>query len=519
MKRIVILFSLLLLFLQYSCEKSPVEAGFEDVKKYTIYDYLVENDSVYSSFLAILEKGGLDKTLSAYNPNGINYTLFLPDNKAVDDFLKTSSTYHTLNDILSDQEFSAALARYHVLNSGTSTYEFPFGTFSEPTLSGDFLNVNFLFGTDTTYYNINNQAKVIEANIEVSNGYIQVIGSMLTPITMNSYTWLKNHPAYSILTSAMEATGMDKIIDVDMKLENQTLKPFTVLVEPDTVYQKRNINSFADLASLISPDRTDYTNSTNPMNLFVGYHILAESKFLDDLQGRSTNYNTFADIPLTINGLGLDIVINKGKEIFDTIVSGSDTTIVDYVGLNYDESNVITQSGAIHFIDQVLKPQQPTRAIVTYEFYEEQVLAEYRQKGGTFLMENAKLFDYVTWSGAKLFYSKSSDPAERAWSMDYLQIDGDFTISYQIPKIIQGKYTVYLGANAFSTTNALVELYVDGNKLGGLIDLTKGGNATNPYVAYKVGTIDLKKYEIHTITVKSLIPGRFIWDYIRFEPL
>lgn len=519
MKRIVILFGLLLLFMQYACKKTPVEAGFEDVKKYTIYDYLVENDSAYSSFLAILQKGGLDKTLSAYNPNGINYTLFLPDNKAVDNFLKTSSTYHSLNDILSDQEFSSALARYHVLNSGTSTYEFPFGTFAEPTLSGDFLNVNFLFGTDTTFYNINNQAKVIKANIELSNGYIQVIGSMLNPITMNSYAWLKNHPAYSILTAAMEATGIDKIIDVDMKLENQTLKPFTVLVEPDTIYQKRNINSFADLANVISPNRSDYTSATNPMNLFVGYHILTESKFLDELQGVSTNYNTFADVPLTINGVGLDIVINKGKEIFDTKISGKDTTIIDYVGLNYDASNVITQSGAIHFIDQILKPQQPTRAIVTYEFYEEQVLTEYRQKGGTFLMENPKLFDYVTWTGAKLFYVKSADPAELAWSKDYLQIDGDFAISYQVPKIIQGKYTVYLGANAYSSLNALVELYVDGNKLGGLIDLTKGGTASNPYVAYKVGTIDFKKYDAHTVTVKSLIPGRLIWDYIRFEPL
>jgi hypothetical protein len=98
-------------------------------------------------------------------------------------------------------------------------------------------------------------------------------------------------------------------------------------------------------------------------------------------------------------------------------------------------------------------------------------------------------------------------------------LDGDFTISYQIPKIIQGKYNVFLGADAYNSQNALVELYVDGNKLGGLIDLTKGGSASYPYVAYRVGAIDFKKYASHTITVKSLIPGRFKWDYIRFEPL
>ncbi|HBY54416.1 MAG TPA: hypothetical protein DEH15_18490 [Marinilabiliales bacterium] len=348
----------------------------------------------------------------------------------------------------------------------------------------------------------------------MSNGYVHEIGTMLTPITLNSYGWLKKNANYSILTSAIEATGWKTTIDVDMKLKDQPLKPFTILVEPDAVYKKRNINSFADLAQAISPDRTDYTNASNPLNLFVGYHFLNESKFLDDLQGRATNYNTFADVPVTINGMGLDIVINKGKEEF---VNGTDTT--DFVGLDYDASNVITQSGGIHFISEVLKPQVPSRAIVTFEFYEEIALEEYRRKGGSYLIENEDLLSYVKWSGAKLFYVQSNDDSERSWGKNYMMIDGDFTISYQLPKIIQGKYTVYFQADANSATNALVELFVDGNKLGGLIDLTKSGNSSWPYYSFKVGTIDFKKYAGHTVTIKSLIPGRLKWDYIRFEPL
>ena len=515
MKKISIILSLLVvLSIQYSCKKAPVLAGFEDMEQFTIYDYLIQNEKDYSSFLSILKAGGLDKTLSAYNPSGIDYTLFVPDNKAVDQFIKDNGQFSSLDAILKDKAYVEALARYHVVNLGTSSYEFPFGTFSEPTLSGDFLNVNFILAKDTTYYKINNQAAVTKANIELSNGYVHEIGTMLTPITLNSYGWLKKNANYSILTSAIEATGWKTTIDVDMKLKDQPLKPFTILVEPDAVYKKRNINSFADLAQAISPDRTDYTNASNPLNLFVGYHFLNESKFLDDLQGRATNYNTFADVPVTINGLGLDIVINKGKEKF---VNGKDTT--DFVGLDYDASNVITQSGGIHFISEVLKPQVPSRAIVTFEFYEELALEEYRRKGGSFLIENEELLDYVNWSGAKLFYVQSNDDSERSWGKNYMLIDGDFTISYQLPKIIQGKYTVYFQADAFSATNALVELFVDGNKLGGLIDLTKSGNSTWPYYSFKVGTIDFKKYAGHTVTIKSLIPGRLKWDYIRFEPL
>jgi hypothetical protein len=83
MKRsIIILFIIVAGFSLWSCNNPPIEAGFEDMIDMTIYDYLVENSDDYSSFLAILEKAGIDKTLSAYNPNGIDYTLFLPDNSA-----------------------------------------------------------------------------------------------------------------------------------------------------------------------------------------------------------------------------------------------------------------------------------------------------------------------------------------------------------------------------------------------------------------------------------------------------
>lgn len=34
----------------------------------------------------------------------------------------------------------------------------------------------------------------------------------------------------------------------------------------------------------------------------------------------------------------------------------------------------------------------------------------------------------------------------------------------------------------------------------------------------ELGTINFVKYEDHLVVIKSLIPGRFSWDLIRFEP-
>jgi len=54
-----------------------------------------------------------------------------------------------------------------------------------------------------------------------------------------------------------------------------------------------------------------------------------------------------------------------------------------------------------------------------------------------------------------------------------------------MPKIIQGKYKVFLGAHAFSQDNALVEIFIDNKKIGGLVDLTTGGNSSYPRDWYR----------------------------------
>jgi hypothetical protein len=250
----------------------------------------------------------------------------------------------------------------------------------------------------------------------------------------------------------------------------------------------------------------------------VTYHMLTETRFLDDFEDVATNYTTYSDIPLNINGNGLDIMINKGKQVFDTIIQGTDTTIIDFIGFKYDESNIITQSGALHFIDQILEQVPPSRAIQTFEFYEEPLFNEFRQEPGEYLVEDSAALYHIRWKGSELLFVEEADPNFPAWGKDYIALNGDFSIEYEVPRIIQGNYLVILGAEAYNASNALVEVFIDGKKLGELIDLTWGGSADNPFTWVELGTINFLKYEQHIIQVKSLIPGRFLWDLIRFEP-
>lgn len=506
-----------LLFSIRSCDPKDVEAGFEDLIGISIYNYIVENDSAYSSFLSILEGGGIDLTLSAYNPDGSGYTLFLPDNEAIDDFIEESEQFSSLEDLIANTEFVQAFSRYHVVNLAINSDNFPFGAFPEYTLSGDILTVSFVIEEDTSYYKINNQAPVFELNIELSNGYIHKISRALEPITSTTYGWMELHEGYSIFQAAVDATGLTEVFDLNARLEDAD-DPFTLLMEHDTVFEARGINNFEELAAWISPDDDDYSDPQNLLYGFVTYHMIEQSNFLDDFADFSSNYTTYSEIPVNINGLGLDILVNPGKEIFDTIIVGIDTTIIDYVGFNYDNSNVLTQSGAIHFIDQVLRQVAPNTATQTYEFWDEPLFNEYRQTPGVYLVEDTASLYHFTWYGADLSFVETGDPEHPAWGGDYILMDGDFIIKYEVPKLVKGIYTVDMRVDNVAGTNALVEVYIDGKKVGGLFDLSTGGNTSYPFAWVEIGTINFVKYESHTFEVRSLIPGTFSWDVLRFSP-
>ncbi len=502
----------------FSCGKPEITANFKDQEKLSIYDYMVVNSAKYSSFLRILEAGKIAKTLSAYNPNGTGYTLFLPDNETINKYIQQSGTYSNLDELVADTAYVRIFGRYHIVDMSINTNDFPFGALPEYTLSGDLLTVSFVNEPDTSYYKINNQSPVVLPNVELSNGYVHVINTALSPVVYTTYGWLELHPGYTILKDAIDATGLKTSFDINIKLDKEA-NSFTFLAEPDSVFARRNINSFEDLANYISPGNTDYTNVSNPLNNFIRYHQLTDTRFLDNFVDVITNYSTYSEIPLNINGSGLDIAINKGKQNFDTLISGIDTTIIDFVGFYYDNSNILTQSGVVHFINQILTQQKPSRAIQTFQFYEEALFNEFRLVPGTYLVEDSTSLNTIKYKGVDLFFVKSDDAASTAWSGDYIMLNGDFSITYKIPKLVQGSYTVFLGADAFNTENALIEISIDGIVMGGLLDLSTGGSSAYPFAQTKIGTIDFIKYEQHTIGIKSLIPGKFNWDYIRFEPL
>ena len=154
MGKVTYIFAVVVIALSlFSCEKDEhYDPGFKDLIDQTIYDYIADNDSLYSKFDTILKIADLDRTLAAYNPNGDGYTLFLPTNDAIDKFIEQSSLFASFDDLLADTEYVGELARYHVVNRAIITNDFPFGALPELNLDGQYLTISFENNADSSYY-------------------------------------------------------------------------------------------------------------------------------------------------------------------------------------------------------------------------------------------------------------------------------------------------------------------------------------------------------------------------------
>lgn len=502
-----------------SCETNITSEPFYDEIDISIAEYITEQQDTFTKFYEVVKTSGLEKTLSAYNYHGTQYTVFMPTDEAFERFIEQNDRYSSFQEFINDKEYLLALSKYHIVNMGINTNDFPFGALPDTTVSGDFLTIGFSEMLDSTIYKVNNYAAVTRGNIELTNGYIHVIDEVLIPVVFNHYEWLNQNNEYSVFSRALEITGLIDTFKVYIEDEQSKQTSNTLLVEPNSVYNKAGIFSIDDLINLYSPDSENYTSKLNGLYNYVAYHILEGKHFLNDFEGQSTNFNTYGNLPISISAGGIDIKINAGVANFDTIIENNDTTIINFVKIDYENSNVITKNGPIHFVENVLEVYKPKRTTRTFEFFEEPLINDASKNPNTYEFDEPEDFVRINWQGTEfLRYVKYSNNVSGLWSNDYLEIEGDFSISYIIPKVLPGKYAFRIRTNANYYNNATVQVYFDGRKIGGNIDLSSGGTGDQPYNDFIIGYLNFDRYEQHEVTLRTLIPGTLTWDNVSFVP-
>jgi len=524
----ILLFALFIL-LVISCDRDAPRVYYED-GLVEIADYIRENKDKYSRFHDIMIKGELTDQLDAYNPSGSGFTLFMPTDDAFDRYILKNDKYSSFEEFLKNADLVRVLGLYHVVTGSLRTNEFPYGSLPDTTATGDLLTVGFSTSLDTTLYKINNVAPVIEANLEMLNGYIHVISEVLEPVIYTGYQWLENKEGFSILAEALEITGIkDTLGQYRYSTNNRLVKnQYTLLAEHDSIFQRYEINSVDDLINKFSSTGNDLTDIKDSLYQFVAYHILEGSYFLVDFV--NANYNTFGYYPVSFN-TGIDIKINLDLDTFAIEISpGGDTTYLTHIGLYHQESNILTKTGAVHLLNDMMVPYRPPKSTRTFQFYEEPEINNVRNKTGSFEFTNQEELEVLSWTGPESIIYRRYSSSSSLTNNDYLLIEGDFTITYNIPKILPGRYRMYIRTGANNNIYPTVQVFLDGKRIGSNLDLTAGkvhyeeGGASSsiarkdPYDSFKCGTIELTDYEGHTVTVYSLVPGRLLFDYVQFVP-
>jgi Secreted and surface protein containing fasciclin-like repeats len=505
----------------FSCAKPDTNISLKDNVKFSIYGYITDHSDNYSSFLEIVNVGGLAEILNAYNPerNTEGYTLFLPNNEAINIYLQENG-YSSLSMFLKDTSLVKTFCRYHVLRKKYLTDDFPYGAFDKLTLTNDQLTVSTKRGADTSFFVINSMAPVIEKNIKTANGYIHVISRVLEPLTYTTYDWFTQHQGYSIFKAALDLTGLKSVLSINKKQPNVTA--ITVLAEADSIFAKSKIYSLSDLIKYVNPTDSSFTSPSNKLYNFVGYHIISGGYYLNQFEAynASVNFNTYSDIPINIDSRGLELMMDTKP---DTIIV--DTTKViktKYIGINYDYSNVVTLSGVLHFVNNVLYQKQPSSAVQDYGFTEGELFLDSLTKvatAGSYLIEDSTRLHRVKYDGGELTFVTGY--AISNYTINFLEITGNFSISYRIPKILPGVYNVNLSVGRGDSRNAVVQLYIDGIEVGRQQDLTvipQNYSSFGFSNTFPIGTVRFFTYGEHVVSLKAFVPGRLQWNRINFTP-
>ena len=328
-----------------SCEPEPYGRNWFDEDNLSISQYMEYHKKEYSKFYSLMSEGKMLNTLYGYNPHGDDYTLFLPTDEAIDHYIAQSETYDNFEELLQDTGFIKNLTRYHTLNGKIHTYEFPYGALTYETLTGERLVATYSSDGDNQIITMNNIAPIIKQNMGMTNGYIDLISEVLKPAEISGYDWLQQQDDYSILAEAMELSGIGNRL---------SWSKYTILAEHDSIYQKMGINTIDDLIDRIATPGVALSDRNNTFYQFAAYHIFSGAYYLNDFYWGNYDYWTFSQKTIPID-MGLDVYFNLGVDTYGyKLTPSGDTTYIDYISPIWEGCNIMTTTGPVHSISDVL---------------------------------------------------------------------------------------------------------------------------------------------------------------------
>jgi uncharacterized surface protein with fasciclin (FAS1) repeats len=400
--------------------------------------YLEKYPETYSEFIKVLERSETSAYLNAYGA----YTIFVPTNDAVSGYLKEIGKT-SIDDI--SKEDLKRLVRYHVLQDTISTPSFTDGKLPIPTMFGEYLVTGINNENGVSRYIVNRRAIVVQPNIRTGNGVIHAVDHVLIPSKKTIFDVISDNPNYSIFTKALKETGFDVMLDTLKYVNDTTPGWLTVLAQSNAVYAANNIFSYDDLKAKYTKPGADVTSETDSLNMYIGYHILTDLKFIADLVITPAHATVVPQEVITITLQGEKVLANY--ETFNGVTEG--------VLFNRTTSDIACTNGVLHDLNANLyiKVRYPTP--VYWDVAEQPELMRltsiFRKGGKSQKFEVGDLKD-VTWNASYIeYYCNNPGSKDLFYWNDRLNLFALRTasgkmnwIEFTTPLIIKGKYKVWV---------------------------------------------------------------------------
>lgn len=502
---------------------------------FSIYDedpigLALENHKDYSMWVEMLKKVDLFNALNL-GAEKAQYTVFAVKNDAVEAFL-TEKGYASIDDI--DEEYLTTLMRYHVIcNTPIPLNAILTGRLSDTTASGDYLMAQYIDGNNVY---INEEAKIINDVNDLSlsnvlNGYVHTLDKVLNPVVTSVWEQIQAEPKYSIFTAAVELTGFDELLDEEyyyvkdtvMNTSSRYRRRTTLFMVDNDTFAEAGINSLQDLIDRYAYGYDNYTDPSNQLYKFVGYHMINGYNAFDDLTNFPTaiklrNVSSYASSEL------IQLEEEKGILYLNRADNGG-TTLAD----NFD---IPARNGVIHELAGLMPLFVPAATTVLIELTDYLIWPEwatipiYRGSSrGTYTIDPTT-FSFIRWStpdgnaSGKLVYDRRP-----GWSYfanaDILQADmgGIGWWEIDLPAIVRGRYQFQVRYHYATGNRGTYQTLFNGKAMGSPINFRNPASGGYSDSWSPNSTIYLAESGVYTLRFQQVTTGIMEIDQVRFTPL
>jgi uncharacterized surface protein with fasciclin (FAS1) repeats len=569
---------ILFLFIAWlaSCNDPYENTLFQVFDMNPVSTYLESRSDEFSEWTIILKHADL---FNAINQASEMFTVFVPDNEAVQEFYRKKGV-SSIEEL--GKPYARELARYHIIGDTVNLETFvKGGKLEEKTLSDDYLSVTFdeesATGGGFNSLYVNNEARIKEAAIKVSNGYVYVMDAVLSPLVETVYerlTDIESSPGnkkYSLFKEVVDLTGWaDSLstIYVDIVQPNgiirQQKNDFTLFAVSDETYSSAGIESISDLALKLGAENNQYTDKNNELFKYAAYHIIPGNYSLFEL--RSFDGNATKRLWGTAAEAVMEISLQEGEKYYINFEGKIGDEEVSAMFIE-NGSDVQAKNGILHEVDDYLPLWESVIPIrVEWDFADYPEVASYISTNGTtgqvfqqshpsaeYRTEITELSVYtVDWKPSATptssfnyvdyFTAKASNDWSKCKNYDMLALNLGYTgsISMKSPIVISGKYKVSLKFG-FANSMDFMRTQSSGSN-GGMVQFTFDNKPETtvqvPIYASvpekKLGVYDTVIHEEieftktgnHTLKMVIMDPSaatnssfRVMMDYLLFEPI